>query len=45
MALTAVAIGNAQPRGKGYKLGHGRSLYLLVMPNGAKLAPELPISW
>lgn len=36
MALTALAIRNAQPRAKPYKLGDGRSLYLLVMPNGAK---------
>jgi len=36
MALTALAIRNAQPRAKAYKLGDGRSLYLLVMPNGAK---------
>lgn len=36
MALTALAIRNAQPRAKTYKLGDGHSLYLLVMPNGAK---------
>lgn len=36
MALTALAIRNAQPRAKAYKLSDGRSLYLLVMPNGAK---------
>ncbi len=36
MALTALTIRNALPRAKAYKLGDGRSLYLLVMPNGAK---------
>lgn len=36
MALTALAIRNARPRAKTYKLGDGHSLYLLVMPNGAK---------
>lgn len=36
MALTAVAIRNAQPKAKAYKLSDERSLFLLVMPNGAK---------
>ena len=36
MGLTALAIRNAQPRTKPYKLSDGRSLFLLVMPNGAK---------
>lgn len=36
MALTALAIRNAQPRTKPYKLSDERSLFLLVMPNGAK---------
>lgn len=36
MALTALAIRNAQPRAKPYKLTDERSLFLLVMPNGAK---------
>ncbi|MBB4100721.1 tyrosine-type recombinase/integrase [Sphingomonas kyeonggiensis] len=36
MALTALAIRNAQPKAKQYKLGDGHSLFLLVMPNGAK---------
>jgi integrase len=36
MALTALAIRNAQPRAKAYKLSDERSLYLLVMPNGSK---------
>lgn len=36
MALTALAIRNAQPRTKAYKLSDERSLFLLVMPNGAK---------
>ncbi|MEN3748683.1 integrase arm-type DNA-binding domain-containing protein [Sphingomonas sp. HF-S3] len=36
MALSAIAIRNAQPRSKPYKLSDGHSLFLLVMPNGAK---------
>jgi integrase len=36
MALTAIAIKNAQPRFKPYKLSDERSLYLLVNPNGSK---------
>jgi hypothetical protein len=36
MALTALAIRNARPRAKAYKLSDERSLYLLVMPNGSK---------
>ncbi|MDV3457700.1 Arm DNA-binding domain-containing protein [Sphingomonas sp. HF-S4] len=36
MGLTALAIRNAKPRTKPYKLADERSLYLLVMPNGAK---------
>ncbi|MFS2108702.1 Arm DNA-binding domain-containing protein [Sphingomonas sp. Sphisp140] len=36
MAVTALAIRNARPKAKQYKLGDGRYLFLLVMPNGAK---------
>ncbi|WP_380872307.1 hypothetical protein ACFB49_32520 [Sphingomonas sp. DBB INV C78] len=36
MALTAIAIKNARPRSKPYKLADERSLYLLVSPNGSK---------
>lgn len=36
MPLTDVAIRNAKPREKPYKLHDGDGLYLLVMPNGAK---------
>ena len=36
MGLTALAIRNATPRTKPYKLSDERSLFLLVMPNGAK---------
>lgn len=36
MGLTALAIRNAKPRAKPYKLADERSLFLLVMPNGAK---------
>ena len=36
MGLTALAIRNAKPRTKPYKLADERSLFLLVMPNGAK---------
>jgi len=36
MALTAIAIKNAKFRTKAYKLTDERSLFLLVMPNGAK---------
>lgn len=36
MALTAIAIKNACPRPKPYKLADERSLYLLVNPNGTK---------
>jgi integrase len=36
MSLTAIAIKNARPRAKAYKLFDERSLFLLVMPNGAK---------
>ncbi len=35
MGLTALAIRNAQPRAKAYKLGGGRSSTSQVMPNGA----------
>lgn len=34
MGLTAIAIRNAKPRTKPYKLADERALYLLVMPNG-----------
>lgn len=36
MALTAVAIKNAKPRAKAYKLTDGDGLYLLVSPAGAR---------
>lgn len=34
--LTAVAVRNAQPREKAYRLAAGKGLYLQVMPTGAK---------
>lgn len=34
--LTVVAVRNAQPRAKPYKLADGKGLVLQVMPNGAK---------
>ena len=37
MALTDVAIKNAKPRAKPYKLGDGGGLFLLVQPSGGKL--------
>lgn len=37
MALTDVAIRNAKPRGKPYKMGDAGGLYLLVTPAGGKL--------
>ncbi|GAB5373871.1 MAG: integrase arm-type DNA-binding domain-containing protein [Acuticoccus sp.] len=36
MKLTFLAIQNAKPKGKPYKLGDGENLYLTVTPNGAK---------
>jgi integrase len=36
MSLTAIAIKNARPQAKPYKLTDERALFLLVMPNGAK---------
>ena len=36
MSLTAVAIKNARPKAKPFKLTDERALYLLVMPTGAK---------
>ena len=36
MGLTALAIRNAKPRAKPYKLTDERSFSLMVMPNGAK---------
>ena len=35
--LTDIAIKNAKPKDKAYKLKHGEGLYLLIMPNGSKL--------
>jgi integrase len=35
--LSALAIDNAKPRGKPYKLADGNGLHLLVNPNGSKL--------
>ncbi len=37
MALTVVAIRNARPRAKPYKLGDAGGLFLLVQPSGGKL--------
>ena len=37
MALTDVAIRNAKPRAKPYKLGDASGLFLLVQPTGGKL--------
>lgn len=37
MALTDVAIRNAKPKAKPYKLGDSQGLYLLVKPTGSKL--------
>ena len=37
MALTAMAIKNARPRSKPYKLSDGGGLYLLVNPSGSCL--------
>jgi integrase len=36
MSLTAIAIKNARPKAKPFKLTDERALYLLVMPTGAK---------
>ncbi|MEP7007335.1 MAG: integrase arm-type DNA-binding domain-containing protein [Sphingomonas bacterium] len=36
MSLTALAIKNARPKGKAYKLSDAHGLHLLVTPNGAK---------
>jgi len=37
MSLTALAIENAKPRAKPYKIADGDGLYLLVAPSGRKL--------
>lgn len=37
MALTDVAIKNAKPRAKPYKLGDAGGLFLLIQPSGGKL--------
>lgn len=37
MPLTAIAIKNAKPKAKQYKLTDAAALYLLVKPNGSKL--------
>jgi integrase len=37
MALTDIAIRNAKPREREYKLADGRGLYLLVTPSGGRL--------
>lgn len=37
MRLTSIAIKNALPRDKAYKLGDGGGLYLLIQPGGSKL--------
>jgi len=36
MPLTDIAIRNAKPRDKAYKLADGGGLYLAVQPNGGK---------
>jgi hypothetical protein len=36
MSLTALAVTNARPQAKPYKLTDERALHLLVMPNGGK---------
>ncbi len=35
--LTTVAVKNAKPKERSYKLGDTGGLYLLVLPNGSKL--------
>jgi hypothetical protein len=37
MALTSLAVQNAKPKEKPYKLSDGDDLYLLVQPSGSKL--------
>jgi hypothetical protein len=37
MALTSLAIENAKPKERPYKLSDGEGLHLLVQPNGSKL--------
>ena len=37
MALTSLAVQNAKPKEKPYKLSDGNGLHLLVQPNGSKL--------
>jgi len=37
MALTDVAIRNARPKEKPYKVADAQGLYLLVNPKGSKL--------
>lgn len=37
MALTDIAIRNAKPRAKPYKIGDALGLFLLVQPTGGKL--------
>jgi integrase len=37
MALTDIAVRNAKPRGREYKLADGGGLYLLVTPSGGRL--------
>jgi hypothetical protein len=37
MALTDIAIRNAKPRAKPYKMGDGFGLFLLIQPSGGKL--------
>ena len=36
MALTAIAVKQAKPKDKPYKLADGKGMYLLINPNGAK---------
>ena len=44
MRLTDVRIRNAKPTAKSYKLSDGGGMYLLVMPDGARLKPS-PLGW
>lgn len=37
MALTDIAVRNAKPRDREYKLADGGGLYLLVTPSGGRL--------
>jgi hypothetical protein len=45
MALTVLSIENARPQAKAYKLSDERSLFLLVMPNGANTGGSDTVFW